>query len=289
MAMPEERRRGIDRRAVVVAPAIESARLSWGGVWSGFLIGLGVLMLLSALGLAVGITTADLGTGEGAGARGLGIGAGVWAMLSLLVALFIGGTVAARAGLVRYQSAALLHGALVWVLAMLGIVYLAASGISLGAGALFDVAGGVARGAGSAVASGAGSLADLSSGDVQQILARLGDPRTVSTVAGLTGMSQDEARAALGDIRQRVEAARNDPARAAIAAREGVQQLVARAGDRAQAAARAAQPYAATTSWVALGAMVLSLAAALAGAGWGGRVTATRITGVGGEAGYPIR
>jgi hypothetical protein len=187
--------------------------------------------------------------------------------------------VAARTGIVRYQSTALLHGALVWVLAMLGILYLAGSGISLGVGALFEVAGGVARGAGAVVASGAGSLAELSSGDVQQILARLGDPRTVSTVAGITGMSQDEARTALGDLRQRVEAARNDPARAASAAREGVQQLVARTGERAQAAARAAQPYAATTSWAALGAMVLSLAAALAGAAWGGRWMADRIAG----------
>jgi hypothetical protein len=280
MAMPEERRRGIDRRAVSIYPAaLESVRVSWGGIWSGLLIGLGVLMLLSAFGLAVGITTADFGTGEGAGARGLGIGAGVWAGLSLLVALFIGGMVAARTGIVRYQSTALLHGALVWVLAMLGILYLAGSGISLGVGALFEVAGGVARGAGAVVASGAGSLAELSSGDVQQILARLGDPRTVSTVAGITGMSQDEARTALGDLRQRVEAARNDPARAASAAREGVQQLVARTGERAQAAARAAQPYAATTSWAALGAMVLSLAAALAGAAWGGRWMADRIAG----------
>jgi len=143
MAMPEERRRGIERRAAVgVYPAIESAGLSWGGVWSGLLIGLGVLMLLSAFGLAVGVTTADLGTGEGAGAKGLGIGAGVWAVLSLLIALFVGGVVAARTGSVRYQSTAYIHGALVWVLAMLGILYLAGSGISLGAGALFDVAGG---------------------------------------------------------------------------------------------------------------------------------------------------
>jgi hypothetical protein len=232
---------------------------------------LGVLILLSAFGLAVGVTTADLGTGQGTGAKGLGIGAGVWAMLSLLVALFIGGMVAARIGIVRDRLTATLHGALVWVLAMLGILYLAMSGVSLGASALFNVAGGVARGAGAAITSGAGSLADLSSGDVNQILARLGDPTTISTVAAATGMSQEEARAMLGGIRQRVEAARNDPAQAAVAAREGVQQLAARATARAQAAAQAAQSYAATTSWATLGAMVLSLIAAVVGAGWGGR------------------
>ena len=125
MAIPEERRRGMERRASVgIYPIVESARLSWGGVWSGLLIGVGVLLLLSALGLAIGVTTADLGTGEGAGAKGLGIGAGVWAMLSLLVALFVGGMIAARTGIVRDPFTAMLHGALVWVLALLGILYL---------------------------------------------------------------------------------------------------------------------------------------------------------------------
>src|SRR5262249_61444932 len=110
-------------------------------VWSGLLSGLGVLLLLSALGLAIGVSTADLGTGEGAGAKGLGIGAGVWAMLSLLVALFVGGMVAARTGIVRDPFTAMLHGALVWVLAMLGILDLAAGGVRLGAPALVRLGG----------------------------------------------------------------------------------------------------------------------------------------------------
>jgi hypothetical protein len=276
MAIPQERLRITERPAPIPA-STDALRVAWGGVWSGLLIGIGVLMLLGTLGLAIGISAAGLGTGEGAGARSLGIGAGVWAGISLLIALFLGGMVAARMGLVFDRATSALQGALVWVLAMLGIVYLATSGISLGVSTLLGVAGGVARTATGAVTAGAGSLADLDRGDVDQILARLGDPRTIETVAAATGMSTDEARSTLADIRQRVETARNDPARAAAAARDGVQQLTARAASRAAGAAQAAQPYASATSWFAFGEMLLSLIAAVAGALWGAQRAALRI------------
>lgn len=268
MALPEERLRVGERRHALELTA-RDARVSWGGVWGGLLVGLGLLMLLSALGLAIGVSTAGFGAREAPAARGLGLGAGIWAGASLLIALFFGGMVSARMGMTYDRPTAMLQGGLVWVLAMLGILYLTVSGISLGAGTLFGVAGGVARGAGAAVLGGAGTLAELWSGDIDQILSRLSDPGTVAVVAGATGMSQDDARSALAGLRQRVEAARDNPAQAAAAAREGVQQLVSRAGARAQAAAQAAQPYVARTSWGAFFAMLLGLIAAVVGALWG--------------------
>jgi hypothetical protein len=112
-------------------------------------------------------------------------------------------------------------------------------------------------------------LTDLTTGDVDQILARLNDPQTAGVVAGATGMSQDEARGALVDIRARVDAARNNPEQAAAEARRGIQQLTARAKDRATSVAQQAQPYASRTAWTALAIMVVSLAAAVGGAVWG--------------------
>jgi hypothetical protein len=175
MALPEERVRfGAAERPVAGLQGLPATRVSWGGVWSGFLIGLGALLLLSLLGLAVGISAVDVGQG---GARGLGIGAAVWAGLELLISLFIGGLVASRMSLIADRGTAALQGALVWVLATLGLIYLAASGVSLGAGALFGVLGGVTSSLG-AVVGGASGLAGLASGDPDQILARLDDPRT---------------------------------------------------------------------------------------------------------------
>ncbi len=269
MAFPEERlRMGAAERTVASLQALPGARVSWGGVWSGFLIGLGTLLLLSMLGLAVGISAVDVGPGPGAG-RGLGVGAAIWAGLSLLISLFVGGMVATRTSLIVDRGTATLQGALVWVLATLGLIYLAASGVSLGAGALFGVLGGVTSGLGAVVGTGAAGLAGLASGDVEQVLARLDDPRTAETVAAVTGMSVDEARTTLADLRARVAAARSDPTRAIAEAREGLRTIVARTGERATQAAAAAKGYATTTSWIALGTMVLSLLAAIAGAALG--------------------
>ena len=270
MAIPQERLRVSERPRVV---ELEATRVSWGGIWSGFLVGLGVLMLLSTLGLAVGISTADMGQGAGAGARTLGIGAAVWTGLSLLLGLFLGGVAASRVSLVVDRTVATIQGMLVWVLTTLGVLYLAGSGIGLGMSGVL----GVARGAGSALTATAGGLASLVSGDVNQILARLDDPRTLGIVTGATGMSEEEARTALGDIRRRVEAARNDPAQAAAEARSGIQQLAARAGEGAAAAARQAQPYASAATWTAFGAMAVGLIAAIAGAAWGARRAEERL------------
>jgi hypothetical protein len=262
MAVPQERLRVAER--VPVAP-LETARISWAGVWSGFLIGLGVLMLLSTLGLAVGVSAVDIGPGQGSDARAFSLGAGIWAGLSLLIALFLSGMIASRVAMVVDRTVATTHGALVWVLTMLGVLYLAGTGIGLGMSGVL----GVVRGAGSVVTSAAGGMTDLASGDVNQILARLDDPKTVGVVAGATGMSQDEARGALADIRARVEAARNDPGQAAAEARNGIEQLTARAKERAASVAQQAQPYASRTAWTALAVMIVSLAAAVAGAVWG--------------------
>src|SRR5512145_2124144 len=75
MALPEERLRfGAVERALTSVEALPGSRVSWGGVWSGFLVGLGALLLLSMLGLAVGISAVDVGPEPGA-ARVLGVGA----------------------------------------------------------------------------------------------------------------------------------------------------------------------------------------------------------------------
>jgi hypothetical protein len=109
-------------------------------VWSGFLIAIGVMLLLGTLGVAIGVST--VGPGTGADARALGVGAAIWAGLVLLLAVFVGGMVAARLGLIFDGPTSALHGALVWVLAMLAVLYLATSGISLGVNELLGGLGG---------------------------------------------------------------------------------------------------------------------------------------------------
>jgi hypothetical protein len=65
----------------------EGMKVSWGGVFAGVLVAMGVSMLLAALGVAIGVSAVDPGeTDPGT----IGIGAAVWGGAQLLIALFVG-------------------------------------------------------------------------------------------------------------------------------------------------------------------------------------------------------
>src|SRR5690348_4598498 len=121
-------------------------RVSWGGVWGGVLVAVGLLLLLAALGVAVGISATEPGQTE---ASKLGTGAGIWAGVSLLVALFVGGMVSTRIGAIFDGTTGFFEGALVWVVSVLLMGYLAASGVGSLAGGAFNMIGGAQQAVGS--------------------------------------------------------------------------------------------------------------------------------------------
>ncbi|AEG91334.1 hypothetical protein [Ramlibacter tataouinensis] len=265
------------QRGVASATAVQhGSRIAWSGVWSGLLVAVGVFLLLSVLGLAIGISAADVGPAEDGNAKTLGVGAAIWSGLTLLVSLFIGGMVATRTGMVYDRTSGMIEGVLVWVLAILLLIYLASSGIGMLTSGVLGALGGVTRSATSTVA-GAVNAGDLSSGNVEQITARLKDPKTAQVVAAATGMTQAETQSTLSGIAQRVEAARNDPAQAMAEARKGADEIAAKAAARAEQAAAKAQPYASATMWTTLLALVLGLAAAVSGAVAGRKQVAGRL------------
>jgi hypothetical protein len=251
-------------------------RVAWSSVWSGFLIAVGVFLLLTVLGMAIGISAADIGPGEDGNARELGMGAAVWSGVTLLIALFLGGMVATRTGMVYDKAAGVTEGVLVWVLSILGLIYMASSGIGMLSSGVFGALGGVAQSATAAVQKV--DVSQLTSGDVTQVAARMRDPATVRLVAAATGVTESEARSSLDGIARRVEAARDDPSRATTEARAGVEELAAKASARVENAAARAQPYAATTLWSTLAAMVVALLAAIAGALTGRSQAARRLS-----------
>lgn len=133
-----ERRAGERRRLAYPATLFgaEGMRVSWGGILGGVLVALGLLFLLAALGVAIGITAVDPARTE---AAKLGTGAGIWAAVSLLIALFVGGLVSTRIGATHDRSTAFFSGFLVWVVSVLLMAYLAASGASSIAGGAFNL------------------------------------------------------------------------------------------------------------------------------------------------------
>lgn len=142
---PYHERRSSERRRI--APGLyragllgaEGMRVSWGGIFGGVLAAVGLLLLLAALGVAVGITAVDpqsMQLGK------LGISAAIWTGVSLLLSLFLGGLVASRLGATFDRTTSFFEGFLVWVVALLLVAYLAAGGMAWVAGDAFSMMGG---------------------------------------------------------------------------------------------------------------------------------------------------
>lgn len=250
--------------------SLEGFRISWGGIWAGVLTVMGTLLVLTTLGLAIGISAADPGSGD---ASAIGTGAAIWTGLSLLIALFVGGMAATRMGLVFDKAAGAFEGALVWVLSFLVILWLASSGVQLVASGISSIFGGVTQ----TISSAASGMDDLSSGDVNQILSRLNDPQTAQTIATATGMSEQEVSSSLNSVAQRVEAARDNPQQAAEEVRQGTREMMDRARAQLPAMAERAQEGASKTAWITFGAMLLGLLAAIGGAMLGRRRAEERL------------
>ena len=261
---PYHDRRIAERRRIAYGalPRADGMRVSWGGVFGGVLVALGFLLLMTALGVAVGITSAQPGETD---AGALGAGAGVWAAVSLLLALFLGGWVSTRIGAIFDGTTGFFEGALVWVVSVLLMLYFASSGIGMLAGGAFRLVGGAAQALGSVVQTqGAPQI----SGSVDQMVQRLKDPKTAEQIAAATGLPRSEVEATLSETAQRVENNRNNPTQAAAEAKNGVAQLMqkAKASGALQQKAEEMKPAATRAAWITFGALVLSLAAAVIGA-----------------------
>lgn len=255
-----------------VVGAANGMKVSWGGIFGGVLVALGVLMLLTALGLAVGISAAQPGETS---PSTLGTGAGIWGALSLLVALFVGGLTSTRIGAITDRTTSFFEGALVWVVSLLLVTYLATSGVANLAGGALRMVGGATETLGQVVQPQGGMID--TSGSVDEIAARLRDPQTAERIAGLTGLPQNQVQTTLNETAQRVEANADDPARAAEEARRGAAQLMeqARSSGALERRAEEVQPEATAAAWITFAALVLSLAAAAIGAMVGRRKTTT--------------
>lgn len=140
----------VEREYVVPSPPL---RLSWGAIFGGTVAALGIWLLLYALGLALGLSAVEP-TSPGS-ARGAGIFTGIWSLITPLIALFVGGIVAARGAGVVTKAGGAIHGLVMWGLTAVGGVFMLAS-------LLGTLVGGVAS-AGTAAASAAQNPGSLQS------------------------------------------------------------------------------------------------------------------------------
>ncbi len=111
---------------IPVAPIAEyHDTVRWGPIFAGIVVSIISQLLLSALGAAIG----GFATGESS-AGTIGLGLGIWAVISLLISLFLGGwTMAASCGPMNSKTA-MLNATVMWATTLVLSGWLLASGVS---------------------------------------------------------------------------------------------------------------------------------------------------------------
>ena len=252
----------------------EGMKVSWGGVFAGVLVAIGVSMLLASLGVAIGVSAVDPGETQ---ASTVGLGAAVWGGVQLLLALFVGGMVATRVGAIIDRTTGFFEGVLVWVVSLILMAYLAGSGIGNLADRAFNLLGGATQTVGAVIQEEGGEPEISVSGTIDEMVEQLRSPELVNRIASITGLSVNETRNTLNDTAARVETNRNNAAQAAEEARRGIASLFDRANGVLPAQAEEIQPEAASAAWLTFVALLLSLVAAVSGAMLGRRKAAAAI------------
>src|SRR5690349_2551275 len=114
------------------------SRVSWGAIAAGAMVALTIYVVLTMLGVALGIEVAVRRPGAD-----LGAGTAIYSIVVLLLAMFFGGWATSRLAVGESKLEAVLYGLILWGVLFLGMVWLLAAGVRSGFGALFGTASGV--------------------------------------------------------------------------------------------------------------------------------------------------
>lgn len=153
------------------------SRLSWRSIFGGTFAALGIWILLSAFGFAIGLSAVSP---ENPRVKGVGIWLGIWSLVAPILAMFVGTLVATRSAGALRRGTGVLYGVVVWGLTtVLGTIAVANMTGALVSGAVKTVGGvasGVGRAASGAVSEGgkaAGAVGEFLKIDSSDLLARI--------------------------------------------------------------------------------------------------------------------
>lgn len=111
------------------------SRVSWGSILVGCVVSVALMIVFTIFGIGIGAAVLDPLYDQNPGA-GLGTGSGIYLIVTQLIALGVGGYVAARLAGVPRTIASVLHGAAVWAIATIILAWSAVAG----GGAMFGAA-----------------------------------------------------------------------------------------------------------------------------------------------------
>ncbi|MEO6665716.1 MAG: hypothetical protein ABIO65_02945, partial [Nitrospiria bacterium] len=123
----------------------------WGAVFGGLAVGLAIQVLLTLLGTAAGLSAVDPQSADPVGTVPAAMG--IWTGLSMLIAAYVGGYVAARLSGLPTRGDGALHGTVTWGVTTLAAVAIATTAAGALLGGTFNVLGQGLQGATQGAAS----------------------------------------------------------------------------------------------------------------------------------------
>lgn len=105
-------------------------RVRWGPILAGLMTAISAQLVLSGIGAAIGLSTIANSGAPRSNADAVGSAVGIWSIVSLLIALFLGGWITTRACGPMNRSTALLNGAILWATTLAFSAWLLSSGVS---------------------------------------------------------------------------------------------------------------------------------------------------------------
>ncbi len=109
--------------------AVPRKGVSWSAIFAGTLTVLSVMLVLNLVGLSIGLGSIEP-TEESRPLSGLGTGSLIWWVVSGLIALFLGGFVAARVGVSFSNKSGIVQGIMTWALYTFFSAWLLTSAVS---------------------------------------------------------------------------------------------------------------------------------------------------------------
>jgi len=118
-------------------------RLRWGPIIGGVATAMTSMLMLSLLGLAIGLTTVNAGDAAATGSlpNNSGTTAAIWGAVSAVISFFLGGFVAGRSASVFSRGWGSLNGAMVFLIGVPIMLWLAGQGLGTLMGTFSGYAG----------------------------------------------------------------------------------------------------------------------------------------------------
>ena len=195
------------RRPTLAVESTEAIkRMSWGAVLAGAVVALSVQLLLSLLGVGIGLATVDPAAGDTPSATSFGIATGVFYAIVTLLSLFAGGWVAGRLAGMPVRTDGLLHGLVTWSVAMLLLLYVVTTSVGALLSGTLGVVGNTLQAAGQGMQAAAGAAAQSQIGQQalnkiqQQAQQLLGQAQQATNAQDTSGLLQQVMAIAQGGV-----------------------------------------------------------------------------------------